>query len=59
MQIGEGLDYLRDGLFTVPDMQQIGADPTGLSLTNLLDAVVQRAIRQRRGEIGADVSICN
>ena len=44
MQIGEGLDYLRDGLFPLPDMQHIGADPTGLSLTNLLDAVVQRAI---------------
>jgi uncharacterized protein YukJ len=43
-QIGEGLDYLRDSMFQLPDMQQIGADATRLSLTNLLDAVIQRAI---------------
>ena len=40
---GEGLDYLRDGLFTPASMQPIPASGSGVTLANLLDAQVERA----------------
>ena len=40
---GEGLDYLRDGLFPIADMQQIPPDGSGISLHNLLDGQIERA----------------
>jgi uncharacterized protein YukJ len=40
---GEGLDYLRDGLFPLASMQDLPAAGSGISLANLLDAQVERA----------------
>ncbi len=40
---GEGLDYLRDGLFPLDRMAPIPAEGTGISLSNLLDAQIERA----------------
>ena len=40
---GQGLDYLRDGLFSLDSMQDVPADGSGVSLANLLDAQVERA----------------
>jgi uncharacterized protein YukJ len=40
---GQGLDYLRDGLFALNAMQAVPADGGGISLANLLDAQVERA----------------
>jgi uncharacterized protein YukJ len=40
---GEGLDYLRDGLFQIDDMHAIPADGAGITLANLLDGQVERA----------------
>jgi uncharacterized protein YukJ len=44
MQIGEGLDYLRDDLFPLAEMTPVPVAGTGVSLTNLFDALVARAI---------------
>jgi hypothetical protein len=47
MQIGEGMDYLRDGLFSAQQLQgmeQVGVSTAGICLANLLEAVVKRAI---------------
>ena len=47
MQVGEGLDYLRDGLFSeqeLREMQRVGVLDTGICLANLLESVVKRAI---------------
>ncbi len=41
---GLGLDYVRDGLFRLADMQQIPPDGSGITLRNLLDGQIQRAI---------------
>jgi uncharacterized protein YukJ len=41
---GAGLDYLRDGLFPLVDMHPIPPDGTGVTLQNLLDGQIQRAI---------------
>jgi uncharacterized protein YukJ len=41
---GAGLDYLRDGLFPLADMHPIPPDGTGVTLQNLLDGQIQRAI---------------
>lgn len=41
---GIGLDYLRDGLFALADMHPIPPDGTGVTLQNLLDGQIQRAI---------------
>jgi uncharacterized protein YukJ len=41
---GAGLDYLRDGLFALADMHPIPPDGSGVTLRNLLDGQVQRAI---------------
>jgi uncharacterized protein YukJ len=41
---GAGLDYLRDGLFPIGAMQAIPPDGAGVTLQNLLDAVVARAV---------------
>jgi uncharacterized protein YukJ len=41
---GDGLDYLRDGLFAITDMQPIPPDGTGVTLQNLLDGQIQRAV---------------
>lgn len=41
---GAGLDYLRDGLFPIADMQQIPPTGTGITLQNLLDSQIQRAV---------------
>ena len=41
---GAGLDYLRDGLFALGDMHLIPPDGTGVTLHNLLDGQIQRAI---------------
>ncbi len=38
-----GLDYLRDNLFPLNSMQPIPADGSGVSLSNLLDANIERA----------------
>jgi uncharacterized protein YukJ len=38
------LDYLRDGLFALADMHPIPPDGNGVTLRNLLDGQVQRAI---------------
>ncbi len=40
---GQGLDYLRDGLFPLDRMQPIPAEGSGISLANLIDAQVERA----------------
>lgn len=40
---GEGLDYLRDGLFDVASMQPVPADGSGVTLHNLLDGQIERA----------------
>jgi len=40
---GEGLDYLRDGLFSVSSMAPIPPEGTGVTLANLLDAQIERA----------------
>jgi uncharacterized protein YukJ len=40
---GNGLDYLRDNLFPLMQMQPIAAAGSGESLTTLLDAQIQRA----------------
>jgi uncharacterized protein YukJ len=40
---GQGLDYLRDKLFPLPDMRPIPADGSGISLSALLDAQIERA----------------
>lgn len=40
---GQGLDYLRDGLFNVADMQPVPADGESFNLHDLLDAEVQEA----------------
>lgn len=44
---GEGLDYLRDGLFPVQDMRPIPMDGGGETLRNLLDGAVNEAKGQR------------
>jgi uncharacterized protein YukJ len=41
---GSGLDYLRDNLFALTDMHPIPPDGTGVTLQNLLDGQVERAI---------------
>jgi uncharacterized protein YukJ len=41
---GAGLDYVRDGLFPLADMHPIPPDGTGVTLQNLLDGQIQRAI---------------
>lgn len=41
---GDGLDYLRDGLFPLADMQPIPPDGSGVTLQNLLDGQIQRAV---------------
>ena len=40
---GEGLDYVRDGLFPLADMQPLPPDGTGVTLQNVLDAQIERA----------------
>jgi uncharacterized protein YukJ len=40
---GEGLDYLRDGLFPLDSMKPIPDIGSGVSLANLLDGQVERA----------------
>ena len=40
---GEGLDYLRDGLFDPSAMEAIPDQGAGVSLQNLLDAQIERA----------------
>jgi len=40
---GEGLDYLRDGLFSVARMALIPPEGAGVTLANLLDAQIERA----------------
>ncbi len=40
---GEGLDYLRDGLFSLDQMAPIPDEGPGMTLANLLDAHVERA----------------
>jgi uncharacterized protein YukJ len=40
---GEGLDYIRDTLFPINDMTAIPADGAQLSLSNMLDAQIERA----------------
>jgi uncharacterized protein YukJ len=40
---GEGLDYLRDGLFPIDTMQAIPESGSGVSLLNLLDGQIERA----------------
>jgi hypothetical protein len=37
---GEGLDYLRDGLFPLGSMQDLPAEGSGVSLANLLGALL-------------------
>jgi uncharacterized protein YukJ len=41
---GAGLDFLRDALFAPADMHPIPPDGTGVTLQNLLDGQIQRAI---------------
>jgi uncharacterized protein YukJ len=41
---GAGLDYVRDGLFALADMHAIPPDGTGVTLQNLLDGQIGRAI---------------
>jgi uncharacterized protein YukJ len=40
---GEGLDYLRDALFSIDEMQPIPPDGDGVTLLNLLDGEIERA----------------
>lgn len=40
---GEGLDYLRDGLFAIDDMLPLPVDGSGINLLNLLDGQIERA----------------
>jgi uncharacterized protein YukJ len=40
---GEGLDYLRDGLFPIGSMAPIPPEGAGISLGNLLDGQIERA----------------
>jgi uncharacterized protein YukJ len=40
---GQGLDYLRDNLFSVDSMAPIPDEGAGVSLQNLLDAQIERA----------------
>lgn len=40
---GEGLDYLRDNLFSLDQMKDVPAEGSGVSLANLMDAHVERA----------------
>ena len=40
---GQGLDYVRDGLFDPNAMAPIPAEGSGVTLANLLDAQIQRA----------------
>jgi uncharacterized protein YukJ len=40
---GEGLDYLRDGLFSVDAMEPIPMEGKGVTLLNLLDGQIERA----------------
>lgn len=44
MQVGEGLDYLRDRSFDINKMQPIAVHPDGVSLANLLGSLIRRAI---------------
>jgi uncharacterized protein YukJ len=46
---GAGLDYLRDALFPIADMQVVAPDGTGTTLQWLLDGQIQRAV----GDTGA------
>ncbi len=41
---GEGIDYLRDALFPLADMHPLPPDGTGVTLQNLLDGQIQRAM---------------
>jgi uncharacterized protein YukJ len=41
---GAGLDYLRDGLFDIANMHAIPPDGAGVTLQNLLDGQIQRAV---------------
>jgi uncharacterized protein YukJ len=40
---GQGIDYLRDGLFPLDKMAPIPTEGSGLTLANLLDAQIERA----------------
>jgi uncharacterized protein YukJ len=40
---GQGLDYLRDGLFSLDKMQEIPPEGSGITLANLLDGQIERA----------------
>src|SRR5579859_1859627 len=40
---GEGLDYLRDGLFSLDQMSDIPSEGSGVTLANLLDGQIERA----------------
>ena len=40
---GDGLDYLRDGLFPLDQMRDLPPDGGGVSLSNLLDGQIERA----------------
>ena len=40
---GSGLDYLRDDLFPISEMRDLPAEGSGVSLSNLLDAQIERA----------------
>ena len=42
-QDGSGLDYVRDNLFPLDQMQQIPPDGSGVTLQNLLDGQIERA----------------
>jgi uncharacterized protein YukJ len=41
---GSGLDYVRDALFALADMHPIPPDGMGVTLQNLLDGQIQRAV---------------
>lgn len=52
-QVGEGLDYLRDGLFDLDALQAIPQQGDRISLANLVDALVARAVHTDTARIVA------
>jgi Uncharacterized conserved protein (DUF2278) len=52
-QVGEGLDYLRDDLFDLANMEQIPEEPPGISLANLVDSIISRAVHTEGARVVA------
>jgi uncharacterized protein YukJ len=52
-QVGQGLDYLRDDLFELANMEQISGERAGISLVNLVDTIISRAVHTEGARVVA------